>query len=45
MSIGIGTFGSDLYSPQQIAEAVIYAAEIGQRSFEVVLQFIIMRKK
>ena len=33
-SIGIGTFGSDLYSPQQIAEAVIYAAEIGQRSFD-----------
>ena len=32
-SIGIGTFGSDLYSAHQIAEAVIFAAEVGQRSF------------
>ena len=33
-SIGIGTFGSDLYSAQQIAEAVIFAAEVGQSSFD-----------
>ena len=31
-SIGIGTFGSDLYSSDQVADAVIYAAEFGQRS-------------
>jgi alcohol dehydrogenase (NADP+) len=33
-SIGIGTFGSDLYSSDQVADAVIYAAEFGQRSFD-----------
>ena len=32
--IGIGTFGSDLYSADQVADAVIYAAEVGQRSFD-----------
>jgi alcohol dehydrogenase (NADP+) len=33
-AIGIGTFGSDLYSADQVADAVIYAAEFGQRSFD-----------
>ena len=33
-AIGIGTFGSDLYSADQVADAVIYAAEVGQRSFD-----------
>lgn len=32
--IGIGTFGSDLYGPNQVAEAVVYAAEYGQRFFD-----------
>ena len=32
--IGIGTFGSDLYSADQVADAVIHAAEVGQRSFD-----------
>ena len=33
-SIGIGTFGSDLYSAEQISDAVMYAAGFGQRSFD-----------
>ena len=33
-TIGIGTFGSDLYGPDQVSEAVIYAAEFGQRFFD-----------
>ena len=33
-NIGIGTFGSDLYNAQQVAEAVVYAAEYGQRFFD-----------
>ncbi len=32
--IGMGTFGSDRFSPLQIANAVIGAAEYGQRSFD-----------
>ena len=32
--MGIGTFGSELYSADQVADAVIYAAEVGQRSFD-----------
>lgn len=33
-AVGLGTFGSDLYSADQIAEAVIKAAEIGYRHFD-----------
>ena len=33
-TIGIGTFGSDLYNADQVADAVIYAAEVGQRFFD-----------
>lgn len=32
--VGLGTFGSDLYAADQIAEAVIRAAEIGYRHFD-----------
>lgn len=32
--IGLGTFGSDKYSPEQIAAAVIEAAEVGYRHFD-----------
>ncbi|MBC8064236.1 MAG: aldo/keto reductase [Chlorobia bacterium] len=33
-AIGLGTFGSDKYSPDQVAEAVIGAAEVGYRHFD-----------
>ncbi|MDR3692263.1 MAG: aldo/keto reductase [Fimbriimonas sp.] len=33
-SIGLGTFGSDKYTADQIAEAVIGAAEVGYRHFD-----------
>jgi diketogulonate reductase-like aldo/keto reductase len=33
-AIGLGTFGSDKYSGQQIAEAVIDAPSIGYRHFD-----------
>lgn len=33
-SIGLGTFGSDKYSPSQVAEAVLGAAEVGYRHFD-----------
>ena len=32
--IGLGTFGSDKYSPDQVAEAVIGAAGVGYRHFD-----------
>jgi len=32
--IGLGTFGSDKYSPDQVAAAVIEAAEVGYRHFD-----------
>ncbi len=32
--IGLGTFGSDNYTPAQIAEAIIGAAEVGYRHFD-----------
>lgn len=32
--IGLGTFGSDKYSPDQVAGAVIEAAEVGYRHFD-----------
>lgn len=32
--IGLGTFGSDKYSPQQVATAVLDAAEVGYRHFD-----------
>lgn len=32
--LGLGTFGSDNYTPQQIADAVIGAAEVGYRHFD-----------
>ena len=33
-AIGLGTFGSDRFSPEQVAEAVIGAAEVGYRHFD-----------
>jgi len=33
-AIGHGTFGSDKYSPAQIAQAVVEAAEVGYRHFD-----------
>jgi len=33
-AIGLGTFGSDRFSPQQVAEAVVGAAEVGYRHFD-----------
>ena len=33
-AIGLGTFGSDHNSPQDIADAVIYAAGVGYRHFD-----------
>ena len=33
-AIGLGTFGSDNYTPEQVAEAVIGAAEVGYRHFD-----------
>ena len=33
-AIGLGTFGSDKYTPDMVAEAVIGAAEIGYRHFD-----------
>ena len=33
-AVGLGTFGSDRYSPQEIAQAVIGAAQIGYRHFD-----------
>lgn len=33
-SIGLGTFGSDKYSGQEIADAVLSAAEVGYRHFD-----------
>ena len=32
--VGLGTFGSDNYTPAQVAEAVIGAAEVGYRHFD-----------
>jgi len=32
--IGLGTFGSDKYSPRQVADAVVEAAEVGYRHFD-----------
>ncbi|CAN5456226.1 aldo/keto reductase [soil metagenome] len=32
--IGLGTFGSDRYSPSQVADAVVEAAEVGYRHFD-----------
>lgn len=32
--IGLGTFGSDKYSPSQVAEAVRHAASVGYRHFD-----------
>ncbi len=33
-AIGMGTFGSDRFTPEQVANAVIGAAEYGQRAFD-----------
>ena len=33
-AIGLGTFGSDRFSPDQVAQAVIGAAEVGYRHFD-----------
>ncbi len=33
-AIGLGTFGSDQYGPERVAEAVIGAAEVGYRHFD-----------
>lgn len=33
-AIGLGTFGSDQYGPDRIAEAVVGAAEVGYRHFD-----------
>lgn len=33
-AIGLGTFGSDRYGPEQVAEAVVGAAEVGYRHFD-----------
>lgn len=33
-TIGLGTFGSDKYSPDQVARAVVEAAEVGYRHFD-----------
>jgi len=33
-AIGLGTFGSDKYSPAEIADAVVGAAEVGYRHFD-----------
>lgn len=33
-SIGLGTFGSDNYTPEQVAEAVLGAAAVGYRHFD-----------
>ncbi len=33
-AIGLGTFGSDKYGPQEIAAAVVGAAEVGYRHFD-----------
>src|SRR5436853_382423 len=33
-AIGLGTFGSDQFGPEVVAEAVIGAAEVGYRHFD-----------
>ena len=33
-AIGLGTFGSDKYSPEEVAQAVLGAAEVGYRHFD-----------
>ena len=36
-AIGLGTFGSDRFTPAEVASAVIGAAEVGYRHFDCVI--------